>query len=162
MTMREMPQTRRQYHHMALLPLILMVALGIAIYTWPSEKYDVPLVRPPVAEAGSPVPETIVTLAQGQPVGDEEYFKGFLLNRGWHLAPVGDYGRFTLVGNVTNVDSSPDVANVLVRVRIANQYKELVMCHVSLAAAETKPLICSDLAHAQYTSRWSQIILQTY
>lgn len=147
-------------HGMVLLPILVTGLVALACWLWPPQTYDVaPLVRPPVAEAGSPVPQTIVSLAQGQPVGGEEYFKGFRLNTGWHLAPAGDYGRYNLVADVTNVGGTPDTAHVLVTIRVAERDVEMLLCRKTLMAGETGALVCADMGHAQYTSRWSRITL---
>ena len=151
--------------HMVLFPLLLMAAVAVACFIWPPQEWDhsklADAVRPPVAEAGSAVPQTIVSLAQGQPVGDEEFFKGFRLNTGWHLAPTGDYGRYTLVGEVTNIMDSPDTARVMVNIRVGDRDVEMLLCSVSLPGGETGALACADMGHAQYTSRWARITLST-
>lgn len=147
-------------HRFALFPILITAAIVLSLWLWPSTEYDVtPLVRPPVAEAGAAVPTTIVSVAQGQPVGDEAYFKGFRLNSGWHLAETGDYGRYTLLADVTNIEDSPDTARVIVTIRVGERDVDLLMCRVSLEGGQTKPLICADTAHASYTSRWARITI---
>lgn len=154
---------RLKRHGLALFPLILLTALGLAVWLWPPYTADVtPLVKPPVAGPGVAAPTTIVSVAQGEPVGSEAYFKGFRLNPGWSLAPTGDYGRYTLLADVTNETDSPDVASVLVRIRVADRYTELLMCNVTVNPGETKALVCADTAQAQFTSRWSRITISTF
>jgi hypothetical protein len=158
--MNRVTSTRR--HQLALLPLILMAVVGLAVLLFPPTGPDqdrfASVVRPPVADAG--MPQTIADVAQGQPVGEEAYWKGFRLNAGWHLAPTANSGRYTLAGNVTNFEDSPASAQVLVRIRVADRYAELLLCEALLKGKETKTLSCVDVAHAQYSSRWSRIILQ--
>jgi hypothetical protein len=150
----------RRRHVMAVLPLLVMITVGLAVYLWPPQKFDVaPLVRPPVTEAGSAVPQTITSVAQGQVVGDEAYWMGFRLNQGWHLAPAGDYGHYGLVASVTNQTDTPDVARVLVTIRVGERDSDLLMCMSELGPGETKPLSCAKTSHAAYTSRWSRITL---
>lgn len=147
-------------HRFAMFPILITTAIVLSLWLWQSPEYDVsPLVSPPVAEAGSAVPQTIVTVAQGQVVGDEAYWKGFRLNRGWHLAETGDYGRYTLVADVTNTMDTPDTARAIVQVRVADRDVDMLMCRVSLDPGETKAMICADTAHASYTSRWTRITI---
>lgn len=151
---------RRQHHWFALFPLIIMTVIGLAVFLWPPQEYDItPLVRPPVAEPGAAVPTTITSVKQGEAVGAEAYWKGFRLNGGWHLAETATYGRYDLVANVTNIEDAPDTARVLVQIRVADRDVDMLLCRVSLQGGETKPLICADTNHADYTSRWSRITI---
>jgi len=151
---------RKRHHHLALFPLMIMLGVGLAIWLAPPQEYDVtPAIRPPVAEAGAAVPTTIVSVAQGQPVGDEAYFEGFRLNTGWHLAQTATYGRYDLDATVTNVSDSPDIARVLVTIRVGERNVEMLMCRVSLSAGETGILMCADTHHADYSPRWSRVTL---
>jgi len=153
------PNSWWRRHGMALFPALLVLGVGLAVYLWPSQQYDVtPLVKPPVAEAGSAVPQMIVTVKQGEAVGAEAYWKGFRLNTGWHLEE-NDHGRYDLVGNVTNIEDAPDTARVLVQIRVGERDADMLMCRVSLEGGETKPLICADTNHAAYTSRWARITI---
>lgn len=147
---------------MVLFPLLLCTGIGLALLLWPAQNGNSsPMVIPPSVAAGPPVPQNITSLAQGQFVGDEARFKGFRLNFGWSLAETADYGRFTLLADVTNEMDVADVARVLVKIRVANQDVEVLMCRVTLNPGETKPLICADTGHASYTSRWSRLTLST-
>lgn len=156
--------TRRLDHMIGLVVLVTAI-VALACLLWPPQRRDsselASAVRPPVAEAGSPVPQTIVSVAQGQVVGDEAYFKGFRLNSGWHLAPSGDYGRYTLVASVTNIMDTPDIAHVIVNIRVGERDVEMLLCRKTLQGGETGALICADMGHAQYSSRWSRITLST-
>lgn len=156
-------QPAKRKHHFALFPLLIMTVLGLAVYLWPPYTADVsPLVKPPVAEAGAPVPQTIVTVAQGQAVGDEAYWEGFRLNRGWYLAEnhIGDQPlEYGLSADVTNTMDVPDVARIMVQVRVGERNAETLYCQATLGAGETKPFSCQPSAHAQYTSRWGRITI---
>lgn len=143
-----------------LFPILTTIAVLLAAWLWQPSAVDVsPLVKPPMIEVGVAVPETIVSVGQGQVVGDEAFWHGFRLDRGWHLAETGDYGRYTLVATVSNIQGEPATARVLVQVRVAERDIEMLLCRVTLEAGDSKPLICSDTSHASYTSRWSRITL---
>lgn len=144
-----------------LFPSLVTGVVLLAVAIWQPLAYDVSpaVVRPPVVLPGPAIPSTIVSVAQGQVVGDEAFWDGFRLDQGWHLAETGDYGRYTLVANVSNIQGEPATARVLVQVRVADRDFEMLMCRVTLEAGDSKPLICADTSHASYTSRWSRITL---
>ena len=152
--------SERQHHAFALFPLMVMIGVGLGVWFWPPQTYDVtPLIRPPVAEAAPAVPTTVLSVAQGQVVGDEAYFKSFRLEKGWHLLQNADYGRYDLDASITNVSDIPDTARFLVTIRVADRNVEMLMCRISVDAGETGKALCADTHHADYTSRWSRITI---
>lgn len=143
-----------------LFPVLITAVVLLAAWLWQPSLVDVnPAIVPSAIEPGPSVPETIVSVGQGQVVGDEAFWHGFRLDRGWHLAETGDYGRYTLVATVSNIQGEPATARVLVQIRVADRDIEMLMCRVTLEAGDSKPLICADTGHASYTSRWSRITL---
>jgi hypothetical protein len=152
--------TRRRWTKLELLPLLLIAIAGFTIFFWPTPTVDVsPLYKPPVSGPGAAAPETIVSVAQGQPVGNEAYWDGFRLNSGWHMAPDGKSGRYMLVADVTNTSDVPDVASVLVTIRVGERDLDLLACNASIGPAQTRPLLCADTGHSQFTSRWGRITI---
>jgi hypothetical protein len=129
--------------------VIIGVVVALAVWIWPSQK------------VAMPIRETILSVAQGQPVGDEAYFRGFLLNTGWHMAEAPPYGRYTLVAEVTNEQMVRDVAHVMLTIHVGERlYTQL--CEATLNPNETKALECRDTGLASFTSRWARITLSTY
>jgi hypothetical protein len=152
-------------HSFAAFPLLLMAALVLAVWLWPTGTWPsagvASSIRPPVAGPGPAVPQTILSVAQGQAVGAEAVWDGFRLNSGWYLAENATSGRYDMVANVTNETDVPDVAGILVQIRVGERNADLLMCTAKLQAHETKEFSCAPTGHAQYTSRWSRITISS-
>jgi hypothetical protein len=151
--------TRPKLSPFVLFPVIITAVVLLAAWLWQPTVDVSPLVRPPMIEAGAPVPEVVTSVAQGQVVGAEAFWDGYRLDSGWHLAQAGDYGRYTFIGSVSNIQGEAGTARLLVQVRVAERNIETMMCRVTLEAGDSKPLICADTHHASYTSRWSRITI---
>lgn len=150
--------TRRKHWHMVVLPIVAGIAIAL-LALWPQQSVNLaPLVRPPVAEAGVPG-QDIVSVARGQAVGAEAYWKGFRLNSGWSLVETANYSRYKMVADVTNESDTPDVAQVLVTIRIADRTTDVLYCKADLKPGETKPLVCAETGQLSYNSHWNRITL---
>lgn len=146
--------TRRHYC-LAVLPIIVAVVSGLLLWLWPAQQYDVsPLYRGTLTPV---VPTVIASVVQGQPVGGESYWESFQLQPGWHLAQNGN--RYMLVATVTNGADTPDIALILVTIRVAERSADVLLCKALLDPGETKAVSCIDTNHAPFTSRWARITL---
>jgi hypothetical protein len=154
------PERRR--HHFLLFPVIVTAGILLAVLLWPPQKYDVPgsaLVRPPVAEAGAAVPEIILSVVQGQPVGDEAFWKGFRLTTGWYITSDAN-GRYDLEASITNLEDAPAVAQLIVVIRVGNRNQTL-LCKAALEGMATRPVECgnTNMSGPPFTSRWTRITI---
>ena len=139
---------------------IVFGMIALIAFLWPPVTPDVsPLIRPEAVEPGPAVPVVVVSVAQGQVVGAEAYFKGFRLESGWSLVQAGDYGRYTLDAKVTNISDLTATARLQVSIRVGERNVETLMCRVEVEPGKTLPIICADTHHAAYTSRWGRITI---
>lgn len=139
---------------------IVFGVVALAAFLWSPQTADLhPLDRPEASEPGPAVPTVVLSVAQGQVVGSEAYFKGFRLEQGWSLVQAGDYGRYTLDAEVTNISDIASTAQLLVAIRVGERNIETLMCRREVDPGNTLPLVCADTHHATYTSRWGRITI---